>query len=339
MLLYFVEILRDSAWLLVLSTLAAAAAPRFLLVGTRVLCIVLILLPFIILLSGSRTLAMADPTLLMSRGGLAMSLVALILLEQVYRNSTEAARSAIKYLTIGVGAMFAFDLFLYSQTELLRGISADAWNARGVVNAIAVPLIALAVRSNPDWSTVIFVSRQVVFYTTTFMAIGIYLLVMAIGGFYVREVGGSWGDVGQIIFLAGALVVLLNLVASASLRRRAQVFISKHFYRNKYDYRIEWLRFIKTLSSGEEGDVRRAAVHAISQIFQSPGGLLFVLDETERSFVPYAAWPMHPDALPGVGRLAASDDMASFLDRTHWIIDTVEYRRAPDVYGNIRLPE
>ena len=31
---------------------------------------------------------------------------------------------------------------------------------------------------------------------------------MAIGGYYVREIGGEWGRVGQIVFFAGAAVVL-----------------------------------------------------------------------------------------------------------------------------------
>jgi putative PEP-CTERM system histidine kinase len=200
-------------------------------------------------------------------------------------------------------------------------------------------LLAIAARRNPEWSLDIFVSRHVVFYSGAFIAIGIYLVLMALGGYYVREFGGSWGRVGQIAFLGGAVVVLATLLASSTLRRQAQVFISKHFYSNKYDYRVEWLRFIATLSSSEESDVRRAALQAVAQIFASPGGMLFLPDESGRRFVPYAAWPMRVDSLPGIGALAAEEDMPEFLARTQWIIDTREYRRTPDVYGNIALPE
>ena len=86
--------------------------------------------------------------LLLSRVGLVLSLLGLVLLEQIYRNSSQTARGAVKYLTAGVGVLFAYDLFLYSQAELLRGITAEAWSARGVIDALAVPLIALAVRRN-----------------------------------------------------------------------------------------------------------------------------------------------------------------------------------------------
>ena len=61
-----------------------------------------------------------------------------------------------------------------------------------------------AIRS---WSLDVFVSRQIVFYTSTFSQSACYLTVMGLGGFYVRQVGGEWGRVGQIVFFAGSLVI------------------------------------------------------------------------------------------------------------------------------------
>ncbi|HEX7114280.1 MAG TPA: XrtA/PEP-CTERM system histidine kinase PrsK [Steroidobacter sp.] len=338
LLLYLLEIARDVAWLFALIAVAGVAAPRLLVKSARALAYILLLAPLPFFLLVGRNFLDIEPALLLSRAGLALSLVALILLEQIYRNSPLASRRTLKYFTIGVGILFAYDLFLYSQTELLRGVSIDAWNARGILNAMAVPMIAIAARRNPDWALDIFVSRQVVFYSTTFIAVGVYLVVMAIGGYYVRQIGGSWGDLGQIIFFAGAVVVLATLLASSTLRRYARVFISKHFYRNKYDYRVEWLRFIATLSSKEEGDVRCTAVRAIAQVFSSPGGVLLLRDDSNGQYVPHAGWPMRVEAVPGVASVPGDDDLPRFLERTGWVVDTKEYRASPDVYGNIELP-
>jgi putative PEP-CTERM system histidine kinase len=249
LLIYIAEAMRGGSWLLALVAVAGVAAPRPLVITSRTLCIVLLAAALVLPVLEHFGIAVINPTLLLSRAGLALSLLALILLEQIYRNSSQSARGSLKYFIIGVGTLFAYDLFLYSQTELLRAVSIDAWNSRGILNAFAMPLIAIAARRNPHWSLDVFVSRQIVFYTTSVLVIGSYLTVMALGGFYVREIGGAWGNVGQIVFFAGAVVVLASLVTSAALRRHARVFISKHFYRNKYDYRIEWLRFIGTLSS------------------------------------------------------------------------------------------
>jgi len=338
LVVYVAEVLRDGIWIWALTAIAGAAAPRMLAIGARSLSAALLVAPLAVPLLNRFGFTILDPTLMLSRAGLILALMALVLLEQIYRNSPQAARSALKFFTIGLGVVFTYDLFLYSQTELLRGVSADAWNARGILTAFAVPLVIVAVRRNPAWSLDIFVSRQMVFYTTTFMAVGIYLVVMAIGGYYVREVGGTWGSVGQIVFLAGAVVVLVSLVASTTLRRHARVFISKHFYRNKYDYRVEWLRFIATLSSTEEEDVRRTALRAMAQIFSSPGGILVLREDSGRRFVPFAAWPMRIDTIPEIRDIGADEDLPAFLQRTRWIIDMQELQRSPDVYGNLLLP-
>jgi putative PEP-CTERM system histidine kinase len=336
--LYVAEGLRNGAWLFALCSIAGSSAPRSIVLIARAAPIVALLaLPAMWLLE-AHGVAVLPPELLLSRMGLATSLLGLILLEQIYRNSGEAARDSLKYLVCGIGALFAYDLFLYSQAELLRGIVADAWNARGALIAFAAPLIAIAVRREPQWSLDVFVSRQAVFYTTTFMGVGAYLLLMAAGGYYVRQFGGSWGRLGQVVFFGGALLLLVLLVGSTVLRRRARVFLSKHFYRNKYDYRLEWLRFISTLSSGHDEDVRRTAIAAIAQIFSSPAGVLWLADEASARFVPVAAWPGRLDELDRIEALPANADLPAFLARTQWIVDLKELARAPDMYGNFALP-
>jgi hypothetical protein len=126
----------------------------------------------------------------------------------------------------------------------------------------------------------VFVSRHVVFYSSAFVAVGLYLSLMAVGGYYVRERGGSWGNALQIVFLCGAAVILVSLLLSESPMRRLRVFISTHFYRNKYDYRITWLRFIDTLSSSEDEDVRRTVVRAVAVPVMRR--ILFMHDEQSR---------------------------------------------------------
>jgi len=279
-----------------------------------------------------------EPLSLLIRTGMGASLLGLILIEHVYRSSTAAARPGLRYLAFGIGGMFAYDLFLYSQGELLRQLSADAWVARGMVNALVVPAIAIAVRRNPQWSLDIFVSRHVVFYSGSLLLVGTYLLLMAFGGYYVRSIGGTWGGVAQIVFLAGSGLVLAALILSNRVRAAAKVFLSKHFYRNKYDYRIEWLRFIHTLSSSGVEDVGRTALRAVAQIISSPRGVLFVADETGRRYVPTAVWPKDAEAPTELGDVASGDELTTFLGDRQWIIDLEEYRTTPEAYDNLRLP-
>jgi len=271
--------------------------------------------------------------------GLLLALLGLVLLEQIYRNSRSQGRYAIKFLVIALGLMFAYDLFLYSQAQLLKSVDAVTWAARGFVVAMTVPMIALAARRNPQWSLDVFVSRQVVFYSTSILAIGFYLLLMALGGYVIRLYGGTWGRVAQLVFIAGAGVVLASLVASNSLRRRLQVFLAKHFYRNKYDYRVEWLRFIDTLSAPEEGvEVRANAVRAIAQIIGSPAGLLFLKAENG-DYQPVAAWPASGDLGRRFQSIPAGSEFIEFLARRQWVVDSSEHAASPDSYQHVALPD
>ena len=336
------EFVRDGAWLFVLAGLVERAGLSVVLSrATYVLAgggIALAAIPMIAELTGVSSRVASAVVLVY--GGLLVALAVLVLIEQVFRNATPAGRYALKYFVIGVGVLFSYDLFLYSQAQLVNGVEAASWDARGLVNALVLPLITLGARNNPQWSLKVFVSRQVVFYTTTFLAVGAYLLIMALGGYLIRIYGGTWGRIAQLVFFAGAGAVLVSLVASASLRRRLRVFLSKHFYRNKYDYRVEWLRFIETLSVRDpEIGTRENAVRCVAQIVNSAGGLLYMAGEGIEAFVPVAGFPAGSFSVTRYPTVAAEDEMIGFLRRTQWVIDLVEYRRAPDFYQNLALPE
>lgn len=340
-LVYLTEILRDIAWLWFLSGAAQGLLPRRLSLCLRLAGGAALMLSLFWWLLPAFGLTAWSPARLLSISGLTLSFLGLVVLEQLYRNAQLAAQRALRFLIVGLGAMFIYDLFMYAQVELLRGMQASEWMVRGLVNVLVLPCIAIAARRSTEWSVDIFVSRQVVFYTTAFSAVGLYLLLMAAGGYYVRTVGGTWGAAAQLIFLVGAGIALLSMIFSVSLRRRVKVFIAKHFYRNKYDYRIEWLRFINTLSAASEQDVRQVALRAIAEVIGSPGGILFASNENDDMFVVNAYWPRAgaPRANPSHSSFARTDELPRFLAERQWIIDLYEYRSAPDAYQNIRIPD
>lgn len=277
----------------------------------------------------------ADIVNLIVPAGLAIALTGLILVEQLYRNTQIEARRSIKLLALGIGGLFVFDLFVFSQGVLLNAVDSATWVTRGAVNILFIPLIALSARRNPDWELNIFVSRQVVFYSTTLVAVGIYLLLMGLGGYALLIFGGSWGAVAQTIFFAGAILVLVAMLFSHSVRARVRVFLSKHFFSNKYDYREEWLRLIATIAAFEDSSTRQIMVKAIAQIVDSPSGSLWALDENGKEFVVAASYN-EPETMPNI---AAKDSLVEFIRREGWLIDLAEYERSPALYDGLDLPE
>jgi putative PEP-CTERM system histidine kinase len=336
----FGDCMRDGAWIFVLSGLAASAGvattfARALNAGWILAALYLL----IALLTSRAGVSIVVPGVLPIATGIGLALGGLVLVEQVYRNARGEVRYGLKYLAFALGTLWVYDVYLYSQAQWLHAIDVETWNARGLVATLTVPLVALAARRNARWSLDIFVSRQVMFYTTTLIAVGAYLLFMAFGAYAIRLHSGGWGRSMQLVFLAGAGIVLLSLVASGRLRRRLRVFLNKHFYRDKYDYRAEWLRFIDTLTIAEEGaDTQETAVRAIAQIFGSPGGVLYLRRDSEERFEATAAWPRGRVDLAQYPPIPVADDLPSFMARRQWVVDAKERASAPDLYDDIVLP-
>ena len=333
--LFVAEIARTTSWIVFLAFLLGQIGAGRLLRGSAIgIC-------FLVLVSGLMSRA-SEVWLggtshiggVLIPGGLILSLTGLVLVEQLYRNSPAESRQRLKLLVLALGGLFAYDLFLYSQAMLFSAIDAITWLARGIVNLLFVPAIAIAARRNPDWQLRIFVSRQVVFYSTTLVAVGIYLILMSFGGYLIIQFGGSWGALARTVFVAGAALVLIILLFSSMLRARAKVFLSKHFFRNKYDYREEWLRLVSTLAEFDATSTRDTAIKAIAQIVNSPSGVLWLIDERERKYVLESKYEFDRP-IPDIEH---NDSLVQFMQSENWLIDLDEYGRQPELYQGLKMP-
>ena len=331
-----IEWLRSAAWLFALAGLVQSmGVVRPLVRAAYVLCGASVLVAATIAVFGDLG---ASRMLLM--GGLVLPTAGVVLLEQMFRNSDLAGRRALKPLFIGLGGILVFDVFMFGESMIAASASSEALVARGFINAACVPAIALAARRNPEWSLDVFVSRHVVFYSTASLAVGLYLVAMATGGYLIALTGGHWGDAAQLVFFACAGVLLATLVSSESLRGRLRVFLSKHFYRNKYDYRTEWLRFVSSLEAGSaRGEPQQAMIEAIAQIVGSRFGTLWVRTEDERRLVMASQWAQTGSRSRVFAAIECSSEFVGFLEQRQWIVDLDEHGRASDVYDNVRLPD
>lgn len=267
---------------------------------------------------------------------LALSLLGVLLVEQICRNTPRDFLWAIKYLCLGLGSLFIFDFYLYADALLLQQIDLNIWSARGYINTIVVPLIAISAARNPRWSVDVFVSRSFVFHSTTLIVAGAYLIAMALGGYYIRETGGEWGGIGQVVFFFAAIMVLLTVLFSGQLRARLKVFLSKHFFSYRYDYRDEWLRMIETLSSTHLDDsLKKSVIHALAQIVESSSGSLYVKNDNGTYYIA-SSWNMAGSTGDGPVDHAG---LMSLLDEKQWVIDLDEYRHKPQSYSGVLLPQ
>ncbi len=283
--------------------------------------------------NGSLTPDVPAKTLVGIIGFVIMAIIGIILVEQFYRNTPPENRWSIKYICLGIGAIFIYDFYLFSDALLFRHLNFDIWTARGIINALVVPLIAVSAARNPKWTVGISVSRQIIFYSAASFGTAIYLLVMAGAGYYLRYSGGEWGIVLQMSFLFGAIVLLIGILFSGTIRSWLRVFISKHFYSYNYDYREEWLRFTRTLSE-EKGELKERVIQSLAQLVESPGGGLWLKQDTP-GFTSAYQWN-----IPPINTYEAENSsLCEFIGQREWVIDLNEYREHPETYKTLIIPD
>ena len=333
------DLLRYGAWFYFLLELLRPGLParRDAEVGfLRPVAVVLVGLGVAVLLallSGRFDEELMARLLLLS--SMAQPVLGLVLTEQLFRNIPEEGRWSVKPLCIGLAGLFIFDLYIYSQAVLFGTFDRDAFSVRAIVHALAVPLIFVASRRQADWRARLQVSHNAAFFSATLLLAGGYLLLISAIGYYVRFFGGDWGRALQLALLAGALLFLMLLVLSGTLRAKLRVFVGKNFFAYRYDYREQWLRFTATLSTqGPPQAMGHLVIHALAELVESPGGSLWLLGPGDSEFVQNA----HEQLNIGAQREPADSAFAAYLRQQGWIVDMDEVRAHPDRYPGLVLP-
>jgi putative PEP-CTERM system histidine kinase len=165
------------------------------------------------------------------------------------RGSRHEDRWRMKYLVVGLGGIFLVRFFLLSQMLLfhvLLGIYLTTAAATLVLGNLAIGASLARTRLLRSEVTV---SRDLVYRSLVVVALGGYLLVVGVLGWLLNYLGIPeellWGSV--LVFVSALAVGAVLL--SENVRWRLKRFVARHFYRTKYDYREQWLRFTQRLGS------------------------------------------------------------------------------------------
>ncbi|WP_020408157.1 XrtA/PEP-CTERM system histidine kinase PrsK [Hahella ganghwensis] len=338
---YTFEILRNAAWIGVLFVLlgvrltrkSSAGSTQFWL-GMTIAGILIFMLIAGLARGFMGEAVFSGQTLL--TGQIVVSLGGLVLLEQVWRNVTGYKRQNTRYLCLGIGTLFVYDFFMYSDALLFNQISQPFWDARGAINTVCAPLIALTMVNTRKQPLDVQISRQFVFHTSALVFAGLYLLIMAAGGYYINTAGGEWSEALLIIFFFSATVFLILLAGSARLRARLMVFISQHFFNYKYDYREEWLNATGLVTSLESNDdLEKKVIQLMAEPVESQAGALWLKNE-DNNFSATTFWNM-PEIK--FDKIDNNSELIDFMRQSDWIIDLKEYQLDPTRYHLMEIPD
>jgi putative PEP-CTERM system histidine kinase len=233
-----------------------------------------------------------------------------------------------------LSGLFIIDFIVYSKSLLFSKLDSSLWDTRGIINALIVPLLAISIFRLQSESIKITISRKIAFHTTVLFGTGLYLILMSLAGFYIRDYGGNWGEIAQIIFIFLAIVLLLILFVSGKARALAKFYFNKHFFHYRYDYRDEWIKLSKTIAQLDSiNELSSFIINTMANLVDSSGGGIWLKNEqgdyylAENNNLGFSS----PQLVDG------NDSLIKFLNSKKWVIDFVEFFNNPEVYDEVDL--
>ncbi|MDP5277811.1 PEP-CTERM system histidine kinase PrsK [Sphingomonas sp. DG1-23] len=245
-----------------------------------------------------------------------VAVAALVLAQALYSALNPSAGSGLRWIVAALAGLWIADFALFCTEYLTAHPHPQSIAARGVAMVAAALAMVTALQRKGELS--VQVSRAVAYQSLSLVAIGAYFALLALATSALATIGGSNARVLQTAFVLGSTAAILTLVSNGWLRAWTKVKLAKHFFRHRYDYRAEWMRFTETLGAPDgAAPLDQRIVKAIADLTESPAGLLLVPDAAgleagaswnwDRGKLPAAADPTLADHLADTGRIIELD--------------------------------
>jgi putative PEP-CTERM system histidine kinase len=263
-----------------------------------------------------------------------VAVAALVLVQSLYSLVAPQAGTGLRSIVLSLAAIWLVDLNVLSVAFLTGEWPQPLLAVRGLAMALVAVAIGTGLQRRGEWTMQ--VSRTVAYQSLTLAAIGLYFALLAVATSALAAVGGESARVLQTAFVFGSTAAILTVVSSPWLRAWTKVKVAKHFFRHRYDYRAEWMRFTETLGQPEgAAPLDERIVKAIADLTDSPGGLLLVPEGNGLGLG--AAWNWDRTALPA---LAADERLARHLEATWRIVEIDALRgRGTDEADAAAIPQ
>jgi len=251
-------------------------------------------------------------------------IINLIHLENTLRFSGGIKRQQIKNVIIGVGALLSFHIYLASKALLFSIIDVKYLPVASVIVLISCSIVFSTVVRNRLLDIDIFISRYVVYNSMTVLLVGAYLLIVGLIAQGIKLAGGSFDTFWSTLFTFIAIVGIVASFLSTRLRRKIQLFINRHFYRHKYEFRDKWMETTEKI--GAKSDILQIQKSVVEMISETMGAQEVYLWLYEPA---YRRYYLASSTVPVFGQLQIKEDhlLISYIKRnpsTFFIKDMLE---------------
>ncbi len=246
--------------------------------------------------------------------------IALINLEATLTGASSVSRWKIRLEVVGSGGLLAILIFYYSQGLLYRTLDMHLVPVRSLAIIVAVVLIAYShMRGGAGVRVVL--SRQMAYHSFVLLAIGIYLIFIGLMGEGLQYFGESFPRSALVMVSFLAAIGLFLFILSDKAKRKLILFLTRNFYKNKHDYRSQWLEFTERISSAHSNkEVLMAILSAYCDTFGMGSAALFLCDGERQRYFHAASMELDVAAVsfsagtPLVGKLMEQRKVINLTD-------------------------
>ncbi|HZZ18198.1 MAG TPA: XrtA/PEP-CTERM system histidine kinase PrsK [Opitutaceae bacterium] len=211
---------------------------------------------------------------------LVSSILIVMNLERTFRAAVGTIRWRIKFMLMGVGAIFIVRIYTSSQVLLFRGVDLKLELLNSVALIVAAALVARSFLRTRQFEVAVYPSQSVLQGSITVLLAGIYLVVVGILAKMAAYVGGDNEFALKAFVTLVSLVVFAIFLQSDRVRMHLRRFVSRNFQRPLYDYRTVWRKFTEgTASRVQKDELCRSLLKMLADIFQSLSVAIWLWDD------------------------------------------------------------
>jgi putative PEP-CTERM system histidine kinase len=207
-------------------------------------------------------------------------------IERTFRAAVGTMRWRIKFLVLGLGAVFGARIYTGSQALLFSDYSSSQLSIETAALLVGCALVAVAYVRTGFTEIDVYPSRAVLHTSVTVFLTGVYLFVVGILAQIVARFGGAAGfPIAAFVVLLG-VAILAVLLLSDRAQQSVQLFVSRHFKRPQHDFRQIWARFTRSLSVAlDEVALSAKASRLISETFGALSVSIWLVDKQRECLV------------------------------------------------------
>jgi len=212
--------------------------------------------------------------------------VSLFNLEATVANAPHGVRWKIKFAMVGIGVILATHVLYFSQGIIFRAIDIGFVSPRALGVVIGLLLMVYSKVSRGGDERIV-ISRHLAYRSFVVLFCALFLLAVGLIGEGVKIFGSEFNSYAFIMLVLVAGIALVVVALSESVRRKVKLTIQKHFYGEKYDYRIEWKKFTDRMTHARSKEELYDNILTVyCETFGIVGGCMYLQGRHSSDFAP-----------------------------------------------------